>query len=116
MRSISYVEGMDKFLSAHQVRDTNIGQFVEGISNTIKEHAREFAEKHRRPFITSNRVPPPRKTLRARTGERTFHSYTNRSQRLLRLSIKEVILSSKFLGDGEFLFDTDQRIELVETH
>jgi len=50
LRSISYLTGMDKFLNVHGVLYKHFGRFAERVSGKIKEHARQFAEKHERPF------------------------------------------------------------------
>jgi hypothetical protein len=55
LRSISYVEGMSSFLSAHQVLLKDFGAFVQKHSDQIKVHAQSFARDHARPYqyITS---------------------------------------------------------------
>ena len=50
LRSISYLTGMDKFLNVHGVLYKHFGRFAERVSDKVKEHARQFAEKHERPF------------------------------------------------------------------
>ena len=50
LRSISYLDGMDKFLGAQHVLYKDFGRFAEGISQTLKEHAHQFAEQQNRPF------------------------------------------------------------------
>ena len=50
LRSISYLTGMDKFLNGHGVLYKHFGPFAEGVSDKIKEHVRQFTEKHERPF------------------------------------------------------------------
>lgn len=50
LRSISYLVGMDKFLNVHGVLYKHFGRFAERVSDKLKEHARQFADKHQRPF------------------------------------------------------------------
>ena len=50
LRSMSYLTGMDKFLNVHGVLYKHFGRFAERVSDKLKEHARQFAEKHQRPF------------------------------------------------------------------
>src|SRR5205823_8041817 len=48
--SISYVEGMDKFLGGRGVLYKDYGRFAEGLSDRLKRHAQELAEEQGRPF------------------------------------------------------------------
>jgi len=50
LRSISYVEGMNKFLTYRSVLLKNFGAFVEKQSNHLKEHAKAYARKYGRPY------------------------------------------------------------------
>ncbi len=50
MRALSHLEGMDKYLNVHGVLYKHFGDFVQRISNKIKEHAAEYAAAHDRPF------------------------------------------------------------------
>jgi hypothetical protein len=54
LRSISYLEGMVRFLSVHGVLYKEFSDFVQTISQRLKSHAQRLAEKHRRPFIYLN--------------------------------------------------------------
>ena len=49
-RSISYSEGMEKFLAAHRVLYKDFGKFVEGVSQEIRRRAEEYAAEHDRPY------------------------------------------------------------------
>lgn len=51
LRSISYVRGMDIFLSSQHVLYKNFGRFAEKLSDRLKTHAEEVARKHGRPFM-----------------------------------------------------------------
>jgi hypothetical protein len=51
LRSISYVEGMDKFLTYRSVLLKDFGTFVKKQSDHLKEHAKAFAHDHGRPYI-----------------------------------------------------------------
>ena len=51
LRNLSYVAGMESFLGFHDAAFSRFGKFVERASHRIKQHAREFARTHRRPYI-----------------------------------------------------------------
>ena len=50
IRAISYTAGLDKYLSLHGVLYKHFGDFVQRISNEIKDHAAQYAAAHGRPF------------------------------------------------------------------
>jgi hypothetical protein len=50
LRSISYVEGLEIFLTIQRVLFKNFGEFVEKLSSRIKAHAESYAMKHERPY------------------------------------------------------------------
>jgi len=50
LRSISYVEGVDKFLSSQHVLYKDFGPFAERLSTRLKAHAEAAAAAHGRPF------------------------------------------------------------------
>ena len=50
LRSISYRNGMDIFLSSQRVLYKNFGAFAERLSDRLKEHARRMASREGRPF------------------------------------------------------------------
>lgn len=50
LRSISYRNGMDIFLSSQRVLYKNFGAFVQRLSERLKEHAQTLARKQGRPF------------------------------------------------------------------
>jgi len=50
LRSISYLSGMDAWLASQRVLYKNFGTFAEAISKQVRDHARQFAEKHGRPY------------------------------------------------------------------
>jgi hypothetical protein len=50
MRALSYRDGMDKYLNIHGVLYKHFSGFVQRISNSIKEHAAQYAATHNRPF------------------------------------------------------------------
>ncbi len=50
LRSISYRDGMDIFLSSQRVLYKNFGPFVQRLSDRLKEHAQTLARKQGRPF------------------------------------------------------------------
>jgi hypothetical protein len=49
--SISYRDGMDRFLGAQDVLYTEFGDFTEDLTDQIKAHAHRIAEAHDRPYI-----------------------------------------------------------------
>ena len=51
LRSISYVNGMDIFLSAHRILLKDFGAFVQKQSARLKQHAEGYARRHRRPYL-----------------------------------------------------------------
>lgn len=51
LRSISYVEGLTKFLSVQGILHKDFSQFAQSISERLKSQAKTVAEKHQRPFI-----------------------------------------------------------------
>jgi len=51
LRSISYLDGMERLLASHRIRYTQFSDFVQRVSERLKEHAQQLAEKHQRPFI-----------------------------------------------------------------
>jgi hypothetical protein len=50
LRSISYRDGMDIFLSSQHVLYKDFGAFVQRLSDRLKEHAQALARKQGRPF------------------------------------------------------------------
>ena len=61
LRSISYCNGMDIFLSSQRVLYKNFSPFVERLSERLKEHARTLARREGRPFryLTSGGTAKP---------------------------------------------------------
>jgi len=62
LRSISYLSGMDAWLASQRVLYKNFGTFAEAISQRVRDHARQFAEKHGRPYehLTSSGISKER--------------------------------------------------------
>jgi hypothetical protein len=50
LRSLSYLEGMDKFLGSQHVLYKDFGAFAERLSQQIKEHAEAIALREKRPY------------------------------------------------------------------
>jgi hypothetical protein len=50
LRSISYVDGMDKFLSSQRIRDTAFAGFAARITARVRDHATALAERSGRPL------------------------------------------------------------------
>ncbi len=50
LRSICYSEGLDRYLGAVGVRYRDFGVFAQGLSERLKDHARELARQAGRPF------------------------------------------------------------------
>jgi hypothetical protein len=51
LHSLDYLQGFDAFLGAHHVLLKDYGAFVERISDRVKAHAKDFAERHERPLL-----------------------------------------------------------------
>lgn len=51
LRSISYLDGMERLLASHRILYTQFSAFVQRVSDRLKQHAQQLAEKHQRPFI-----------------------------------------------------------------
>jgi hypothetical protein len=51
LRSISYLDGMERLLASHRIPYPQFSDFVQRVSDRIKQHAQRFAEKHQRPLI-----------------------------------------------------------------
>jgi hypothetical protein len=49
--SISYCEGMDRFLGAHHILYKDFGTFADGLTEQIKSHALHLAQSLGRPYI-----------------------------------------------------------------
>ncbi len=49
--SLSYCDAMDRFLGAHHILYKDFGAFVDGLTERIKNHALELAEREGRPYI-----------------------------------------------------------------
>ena len=57
LRSISYADGFDRFLGAVGVRYKDFGSYVQGLSERLKDHARQVAARAGRPleYLASSR-------------------------------------------------------------
>jgi len=57
LRSISYADGFDRFLGAVGVRYKDFGDYVQGLSERLKDHARQVAARAGRPleYLASSR-------------------------------------------------------------
>ena len=51
LRSISYLDGMQRLLATYRVPLGQFAGFVRRVSDRIKEHAQQLAAKHHRPFV-----------------------------------------------------------------
>jgi hypothetical protein len=51
LRSISYGDGLDRFLGAMKVKYKDFGSFAGGLSGRIKDHAEKMATEAGRPFV-----------------------------------------------------------------
>src|ERR1700754_4517938 len=59
LRSISYVEGLDRFLGARGIRYDQFTAFAQRWSDRLKRHARNLAARLQRPF---EYVPSPQRS------------------------------------------------------
>ena len=51
LRSICYVQGLEKFLSSQHVLFKDYAKYVEQLSNQVKQHAEQMAQQQGRPFL-----------------------------------------------------------------
>ena len=51
LRSISYRDGFDRFLSYHGILYKDFAPFVDGLSQTVKSHVQALVEESGRPYI-----------------------------------------------------------------
>jgi hypothetical protein len=51
LRMISHLRGMNMFLSHHSILFKDFGQFAQGISEKVKVHAKEYADREGRPYV-----------------------------------------------------------------
>ena len=51
LRSISYLDGMQRLLATYRVPLKQFAAFVQRVSDRIKQHAQQLADKHQRPFV-----------------------------------------------------------------
>jgi hypothetical protein len=51
LRSISYSDGLDKFLGAHRVQYRDYARYAEGLSDRIRRHAEAMACQQGRPYL-----------------------------------------------------------------
>jgi hypothetical protein len=51
LRSISYLDGMERLLASYRIPYQQFAAFAERVSGRLKQHAQQLAEKHRRPFV-----------------------------------------------------------------
>jgi hypothetical protein len=51
LRSISYLDGMERLLASHRIPYRQFAAFVQRVSSRLKRHAEQFAQQHGRSFI-----------------------------------------------------------------
>jgi len=51
---ICHLRGMNMFLSCHSILNKDFGKFAERISDRVKDHARQYAEREGRPYVYLN--------------------------------------------------------------
>ena len=51
---ICHLRGMNMFLSCHSILNKDFGKFAQGISDRVKQHAREYAGREGRPYVYLN--------------------------------------------------------------
>jgi|WetSurMetagenome_2_1015567.scaffolds.fasta_scaffold130718_1 hypothetical protein len=54
LRMICHLRGMNMFLSCHSILNKDFGQFAERISDRVKTHAKQYAERQGRPYVYLN--------------------------------------------------------------
>jgi hypothetical protein len=70
LRSISYVGGLEIFLSSQRVLIKDFGRYVERLSARLKEHARDFARRQGRPYRYLASSAISKEELARKTAER----------------------------------------------
>lgn len=51
LRSISYLEGLDRFLQYHSILYKDFGRFAQGLSQELKDHVSQVVEQSGRPYV-----------------------------------------------------------------
>jgi len=51
---ICHLRGMNMFLSCHSILNKDFGKFAQGISDRVKQQAREYADREGRPYVYLN--------------------------------------------------------------
>jgi hypothetical protein len=51
LRSICYLDGMERLLASYRISYQQFATFVERVSGRLKRHAQQLAQQHQRPFV-----------------------------------------------------------------
>lgn len=70
LRSISYVEGLDKWLGYHHILYRDFGPFAQWLSDRLKAHAQQVARKAGRPYVYLAGTRESKEAIAARVAER----------------------------------------------
>src|SRR5690242_6546186 len=70
LRSISYGDGLDRFLGAAGVKYKDFASFAEGLSRRLKDHAEAMAKAAARPFEYLHGSGQSKEDLARRIAER----------------------------------------------
>jgi hypothetical protein len=70
LRSISYGDGVDRFLGVMGVKYKDFGSFAEGLSQQIKAHAQKLAQEAGRPFLYLFRSSQSKEQVATEIAER----------------------------------------------
>lgn len=70
LRSLSYVEGMDRWLTGQKVLLKDFGEYADGITAQITRHAEKMAEKEGRPLEYLNSANESKEELARKIAER----------------------------------------------
>ncbi len=84
LRSISYRNGMDIFLSSQRVLYKDFGPFVQRLSDRLEEHGRAIAQRQGRPF----RYVPSPSVSKEDIARRTIQEDGNRRGPDLRVVVR----------------------------
>ena len=70
LRSISYLEGFDRFLRHHGILYKDFGKFVGGLSRQVKDHVEAMVERSGRPYIYLQSSKKSKEKIASATAQR----------------------------------------------
>jgi hypothetical protein len=70
LRSISYLEGVERFLKYHGILYKDFGRFAQGLSQALKDRATQVIERSGRPYIYLESTTPSKEMIAQRIAQR----------------------------------------------